>query len=255
MNPADENLPTIDPAELDLLVDGELADPDRRELLKQLDRTEGGWRSCALAFLEAQCWKNEFRAAARQERPASPAKSPRRRWLTETKGTILAMAASFLLTLGLVPVVRNAWFAPSGASGEAEVASMEPGAKPGGAPSLVNPPSRAPQVAFEPPSSPKSPSARAVSPWQMATIALPDEEGRLSEAMQVPVRSEERLDASWLRPSPDVLPKEVREEFKRRGIQVRQSRQLIPAPMDDGRRVVIPVDQVELHYVGNRGVQ
>ena len=39
---------------LELLVDGELEEPNRRDLLLRLDRIPGGWRCCAAAFLEAQ---------------------------------------------------------------------------------------------------------------------------------------------------------------------------------------------------------
>lgn len=40
---------------IELLVDGELEEPARRELLVRLDRIEGGWRFCAIMFLEMQC--------------------------------------------------------------------------------------------------------------------------------------------------------------------------------------------------------
>ncbi len=42
---------------LDRLVDGELGVDERRELLAALDDEPGGWRRCALAFLEAQAWR------------------------------------------------------------------------------------------------------------------------------------------------------------------------------------------------------
>ena len=47
---------SFDPQLLDRLVDGELDGARRRELLEALDRQSGGWRQCALAFLEAQSW-------------------------------------------------------------------------------------------------------------------------------------------------------------------------------------------------------
>lgn len=45
---------------LELLVDGELDDPNRRDLLLRLDRLQDGWRCCAIAFLEAQCLKESL---------------------------------------------------------------------------------------------------------------------------------------------------------------------------------------------------
>src|SRR5262249_27157750 len=47
----------------DRLVDGELDAVGRRELLKALDDQPGGWRRCALAFLEAQAWRSDLRGA------------------------------------------------------------------------------------------------------------------------------------------------------------------------------------------------
>ena len=43
----------FDPQVLDRLVDGELADGDRRTVLESLERQPDGWRQCALAFLES----------------------------------------------------------------------------------------------------------------------------------------------------------------------------------------------------------
>src|SRR5262245_23445628 len=42
---------------MDRLVDGEVAEPERRTLLSRLERMPDGWRRCALAFLEAQAWR------------------------------------------------------------------------------------------------------------------------------------------------------------------------------------------------------
>lgn len=39
---------------IELLVDGELEEPDRKDLLIRLEQIEGGWRFCAITFLEAQ---------------------------------------------------------------------------------------------------------------------------------------------------------------------------------------------------------
>ena len=46
--------------ELDLLVDGQLNDEERRRLLSRLDATPDGWRRCALSFVEAQMWQQDL---------------------------------------------------------------------------------------------------------------------------------------------------------------------------------------------------
>src|SRR5947208_659233 len=49
---------------LDRLVDGEVAEPERRALLSRLEQAPAGWRRCALAFLEAQAWREALEPAA-----------------------------------------------------------------------------------------------------------------------------------------------------------------------------------------------
>src|SRR5271157_3352130 len=96
---------------VDLLVDGELSESDRRALLLQLEHEPDGWRRCALAFLEAQCWKAELGqvvppAAPARAVPASQAEpiEQRQSW-RQYAATTLAMSASFLIAL----VVVHGW--------------------------------------------------------------------------------------------------------------------------------------------------
>ena len=56
----------ISAALLDRLVDGELGEADRRAVLVALDGEAGGWKRCALAFLEAQAWQEAARAESAQ---------------------------------------------------------------------------------------------------------------------------------------------------------------------------------------------
>src|SRR5258708_18156362 len=51
---------TQDGRRFDRLVDGELPNGERRELLLRLETEPEGWRHCALAFLEAQSWRQAF---------------------------------------------------------------------------------------------------------------------------------------------------------------------------------------------------
>jgi len=49
---------------LDLLVDGELDGGRRREILERFDVEPGGWKRCALAFLEAQSLEGDLKELA-----------------------------------------------------------------------------------------------------------------------------------------------------------------------------------------------
>jgi hypothetical protein len=75
MEPTNDNnqsRESLDERLLDRLVDGELGDCERRELLQQLENQPGGWRRCALAFLEAQTWSEALASAAGPECVARP---------------------------------------------------------------------------------------------------------------------------------------------------------------------------------------
>ena len=95
MTPSDDRDPRID-----LLVDGELDSESRREFLLGLDASADGWRSCALAFLEAQAMRSAIRPMARDATASLPlvSVSPQRR---RRPGVWLARAASVLAAFGL----------------------------------------------------------------------------------------------------------------------------------------------------------
>src|SRR4051794_41175929 len=75
---------------IDRLVDGELDPAGRRALLVHFETEPGGWRRCALAFLEAQSWREALAplaggSASRSSAvpgttPLVPRTSDARRW-------------------------------------------------------------------------------------------------------------------------------------------------------------------------------
>jgi hypothetical protein len=84
---------------IDRLVDGDIASNERRELLLRLERQTDGWRSCALAFLEAQEWKAAIAATTKNAFASTSEGKPRRthsRWLP-----FLSLAALVLLACGV----------------------------------------------------------------------------------------------------------------------------------------------------------
>ncbi len=85
--------------QIDLLVDGELGENDRRALLRQLEDEPNGWRRCALAFLESQAWHETLipsnvmnLAQATDSQPRLPASRWRR------VGRLAGLAAALALT-------------------------------------------------------------------------------------------------------------------------------------------------------------
>ena len=248
MNPTDDNFPTIDDEALDLLVDGELGESARRDLLTRLDARPSGWRRCAMAFLEAQCWRQECRDFARgttSELP-TPRVAARRSFPFGGGGTILAMAASFLIALGLGLMVRDMWRpgSPKGLKPIHVAAATPPSEKPVPVPLLAK---DLPPTDVQRPDSPSG-------PWQVVTV---DTDGRPggSGTIRVPAIESNNFDEQWLRSLPAAMPGDVRQALQRTGHRVRQHRQLVPLPMKDGRRLVVPVDQFEVYYLGNPAYQ
>lgn len=240
MTPIDDNLPTLDDQWLDRLVDGQLSETQRRELLAQLDTVPDAWRRCALAFLEAQCWRETFRAvpqepAAQTLVPASPVARPRR-WLG-TVGTLLAMAASFLLALGLGSWIRWGW--PASGS-PAEPATPLATTSDGG-----------PEIPDAAEPATPSPREAQAEPWQTVALPASDADGSVS----LPAAERDRLDEGWLDGLPSSIPPEMLQALQQSGHRVDVQRRLVPYPMNDGRQLVVPVDQLDVHYVGNRAYQ
>src|SRR3954467_783830 len=103
-----DNQPLNDDIQLDRLVDGELSSSERRRLLESFDKRPESWRRCALAFLEAQSWREELGQVARDQGPQAAASvSPvssvglNRKPAWMIGATWLAMAAGLLLAFGL----------------------------------------------------------------------------------------------------------------------------------------------------------
>ena len=91
----------------------------------------------------------------------------------------------------------------------------------------------------------------------LATVPAPAEEvvsiespNGLSESVEIPRVRDASFNQNLLDQEPDAMPPEVQQAFERSGHQVVQEREMVPVQMNDGRRLVVPVDHAEIHYVG-----
>jgi hypothetical protein len=260
----DDNLPTADQSLFDLLADGELDASRRVALLARLDDVPDGWRRCALAFLEAQSFRTDFREIL-DPPPNEVRTSPPAQGLLPGKGswrTLLAVAATFLIALGLGVGMRDAFGPPArrgasavriakagGVSPASETASDEAvaGGVDDGATRLDAAPAMKTVVD-------KTPADRADA-WQLVSLSLGDDSASGGESIRLPAIERESIDEAWLESLPQAMPPDVLRALENSGHRVRQDRRLMPLTMNDGRRLVVPVDQIELHYVGNRVAQ
>jgi hypothetical protein len=63
------------------------------------------------------------------------------------------------------------------------------------------------------------------------------------------------IDEDWLNGIPEAIPADIVQALERTGHRIQRERQLMPVPLEDGRQLVVPVDQVDIHYVGNPAYQ
>lgn len=240
----DEILLAEDSQLLDRLVDGELNDEERRALLLRLERTPDGWRRCALAFLEGQAWRSEAKAHASgapefNVRP-TPAMIAKPNWSGGARWSTFALAACLLIVFGVWVIIRD--------KDGVEVARVKvpDGGSVAVAPSY--PPSRtvrSPNATF-----PKMP---ANSPnMRLVVNGGPNE---ADEVVEVPLVEADKLNEALFGQWSQTLPPEVLQMLERSGHQVVRERQLVPVDLRDGRRVVVPMDQVEIRPVSVRGYQ
>lgn len=251
---------SIDLERLDLLVDGELTEKQRRELLTRLDEQPDGWRRCALAFLEAQSWQAELGGifdelstddapsitTAGGSPPTGPGETPMALGTAGQAGsgsrrrgprmnTVLAMAASFIVALTLSLIVQDRWEGADGAAPPIGTVASSEGP-------VVNGPSPAsPEESHTPRRSPATPPGDR--PWETVTLVS---DGEQPQQLDIPAQLRDSFDRSWLQQLPAPMPPEVRESLERLGHRVRHHRELMPIQMGDGRRLIVPVDEIEV---------
>ena len=237
---------TNEDRDIDLLVDGELSDERRRKLLADLDVKPGGWRRCALAFLEDQCWRQTVGSATEdtKRQPTAPLSSPEHKTVERQRrrpgavaratGVLMAMAASFFFALGLGSMIWNAdqsghLGGPSGGSQQAAMFGATP----------TNPQDG--QLVHD---------KEIVLPGQYQTVTITDKRpDGTKRSIQLPAVVQSNIDEALLRELPSAIPPELVQAFQKAGHDVHQTRRLVPFRMNDGRRLVVPVDQLDVHYV------
>lgn len=246
-----ERIDRIDPTQIDRLVDGELSEAARSALLSRFDTEPDGWRRCALAFLEAQSWHAELTSLADESAPetAGTAKRVTSPPLRRDWSSVLNWAAAVLVAfaLGWFVGLGSDW--QRGRSGVDRIAERgaasdnATGDLAGNGADTFAEPSR--EVTLEKDATGGEPDALGAL---LATVRFPDD-GDGAE-MQVPIYEGPDIDEAWLREQPPALPEYVKRQWERRGYKVSQQRWLYPFELEDGRQVVLPVDEVNVQFVG-----
>ena len=71
------------------------------------------------------------------------------------------------------------------------------------------------------------------------------------ESFRVPIYLASHVSEDYLQDTPPPLSVRLQQALERSGHKAELRRQWIPLQFEDGSQIVFPVDQVQLHYVGN----
>lgn len=234
---------------LDLLVDGSLPDRERRALLLALDTEPGGWRRCALAFLEAQTWRMAIETMADLTSSENSTKGPAVLLRRRARIAPIALAAAIMLAAFVIgratgptpgPVSDLQPPSPIVATGPDTLGEL---AVPFAIPEEARSAPAGQYASTNPMVSPIDPAGyQEVGVLKFASDDDPD-----GPFVQVPVLAGPGIDDRWLRDQPSFIPEEVRQSWERGGFDVEEQRRLVSVQIDEsGRYLTIPVDEVLL---------
>jgi hypothetical protein len=228
------------------LVDGELNDAERRELLLRLERSPDGWRWCAAAFLEAQAWRGEAKALVTAAAVSAGAPGLQPASLAAARPSGRASARIWMpaaLAAGLL--VATTWVFWNG----------NPNLPiPGAGSQAGNPSPSAPaQFAGNPAAGHDVNPADPAIPQNLQLVVNGGPEGRRN--VEVPLVDAAGMDEALFGQWSQALPPEVIRMLEQNGHQVVRERRLVPFHLNDGRRGVVPMDQLEIRPVNMQTFQ
>ena len=221
--------------DIDLLVDGELPEERRRKLLSELDSVHGGWRRLALAFVEAQTMQESlFGFSLDHDQRTPPADQPMtRRAARPSHLTFLAaIAASFLVALVVGWSIRNGQIPVTGQPDVRQAPEV-----------------RVPDTVKKSPPAVLAVGDPSIEDLGEATLVV-NSPGGSQQRVRLPViyaQDEEPLRQLSRRRS---VPPHVVQALQRLGYRVEQERSVVRRDLHDGRQLFVPVDQVNVNYVG-----
>ena len=255
---------------LDRLVDNELSDEERRAVLALLDESPDAWRSCSLAFIEAQLLRGDLRSLSdpprlhgdsshvsrdmASRRSAGLARGPSAFPLAIAVGLMLAFVIGYQAASWWSGSPKEELFAGHGREGAVAGRNGSPQGR-----SIENRPS---DPVFVDRSSNFGPApddgGRSTGPsdpaWRTVELAVQDGvSGKRN--MRLPVVDLNRVGGEqWLRArqQQSALSPVLRAALQESGMRIQEHQQLLPVELEDGSRLLFPVNQVEVGYEGGR---
>lgn len=246
---------------IDQMVDGGMTPDELRKSIERLDATPEGWRRCALAFLEAQGWAEAFRSmdgTGAEDAPEIPADSPSRSFTNLSPAPIMLAATprrrlfATALAAGIALIAFSLGWLGHGVRSRNDLQRIAPPALAGESKTPESHPDEAPQAV--PPSQPLGPGSIAGLPTDR--IPTVREVARLRigtddvTSAEVPIFAGPGVSQRWLLEQPPPVSEHDRAMWQRQGYELEQKRRLLSVPLSDGRRATVPVDHVQVRYVG-----
>ena len=212
---------------LDRLADGELNREEYAALLASLDHEDGGWKKCALTFLEGQALRSDLRKLI--DEPTTPSQSappmPASSTTNQDPGWYWIQSLAVAACLGLAFWLGRGSVAPN------DIGLPAAGPQP-------------PQVAAAP--------ATESEPWKQGRmmLVLNSADGRPRE-VEVPVVDGNYVDPRAFLARAAVVPPDVLEALQQSGHKIEREREFMRQPIDAEHEVVVPVDHLRVVPVSN----
>ncbi len=223
---------------LDRLVDGELGTQQRQRLLATFDDEPGAWRSCALAFLEAQSWRLQLSRVA-SEPILAEITAPRRAAAAERRtpwALWVAVAASVLVAFALG--TRFPFARPANDVAPASVAAAPHGKVPPRQDTHAEVPANHAALATN--------DAPSDEPAVPETLTLTPLGGDGGQAIELPIVESDAVSAVAASEEPSTFSNAFIQQFEQDGFEVNRQQQLWPVELPDGRRVLLPIEEVDI---------
>ena len=242
MNDWIDKIPIDDDWLLELLVDDELDERQKRRLLEFLDGEPEGWRRCALAFLESQSLTRDLPAPSEDEREAA-ARMRFGGWRRSAR--VLASAASLLLAFLLGMIV---WEKFSGARVPladrvgtwAESGRVTPRV----AEEIRHGAGRSEEAV------PAAPVAEPLP--EQVTLVFDDGPDGGERRVPVSLVDASELEDPLLWEATWPIPRSVLRALERTGHRIERSRRDVTLDLGEDRRVVVPVEELKVVPVSYR---
>lgn len=224
------------PEQIQIIVDCECSHQERASLLRQLDNEVDGWRTLALALLEDKEWSRQLgaishlmeyeRVPSEQEVDQSNT-APAQHFVQTRSRTSFGYTRPFLSALAASVLVLIGFFAGSGFRKEPvnEYASRNQAEPNLGVNNMI--------------------AANGADGMEGMRLLWPSAEGG-----SIPLYDGKQLDPTVVWAKDESEFNRMNEQLRQRGFELERVPELYTGTLNDGRRLIIPVNKVDLKPYG-----